>query len=99
MSFIRRPMVTFRNSVGSQVAFTSSNLCLPLDAVRSTLEALQDQEYVLGFATGRTFREAMYPLRCMGYAAILTKAHIATYDYIERAEAALRAPRRSDAAG
>ncbi len=63
---------------------------LPLDKVRFTLEALRRQEYVLGFATGRTYQEAMYPLAMYGLRRYFDEEHIATYDYVEQAEAVLR---------
>lgn len=63
---------------------------LPLDKVRFTLEALRRQEYVLGFATGRTYQEAMYPLAMYGLHCYFDEEHSATYDYVERAEAVLR---------
>ncbi|TMD67066.1 MAG: hypothetical protein E6I91_07930 [Chloroflexi bacterium] len=64
---------------------------LPLEVVRSTLETLQRQDYVVGFATGRTSQEALYPLEMYGLRRYFDEEHIATYDDVERAEAVLRA--------
>ncbi|HCP73759.1 MAG TPA: hypothetical protein DIU08_03860, partial [Ktedonobacter sp.] len=63
---------------------------LSLDKVRFTLEKLRRQEYVLGFATGRTYQEAIYPLAMYGLRHYFDEEHSATYDYVERAEAVLR---------
>ena len=64
---------------------------LPLEAVQLTLETLQSQGYLLGFATGRTQQEALYPLEMYGLHRYFDEEHSATYDDIERAEAVLRA--------
>ncbi len=64
---------------------------LPLESVRLTLETLQRQGYLLGFATGRTHQEALYPLEMYGLRRYFDEEHSATYDDVERAEAVLRA--------
>ncbi|MFL5695595.1 MAG: HAD family hydrolase [Ktedonobacteraceae bacterium] len=63
---------------------------LPPEEIGATLEALSEQGYVLGFATGRTYQEAAYPLKMYGLLRYFDEQHIATYDNIERAEAELR---------
>jgi len=63
---------------------------LPPEEIGTTLEALSQQGYVLGFATGRTYQEAAYPLKMYGLLRYFDEQHIATYDNIERAEAELR---------
>ncbi len=63
---------------------------LPLEQVRATLETLRQQGYVLGFATGRTYQEAVYPLDKYGLLGYFDEQRISTYDYVERAEAELR---------
>lgn len=64
---------------------------LPTELVRTTLETLHQQGYVLGFATGRSLREAETPLKMQGLLSFFAEAHISTYDYVEHAEAELRA--------
>jgi phosphoglycolate phosphatase-like HAD superfamily hydrolase len=64
---------------------------LPAELLRTTLETLRQQGYVLGFATGRSWREAETPLEMQGLLSFFAEAHISTYDYVERAEAELRA--------
>jgi phosphoglycolate phosphatase-like HAD superfamily hydrolase len=64
---------------------------LPLEKVRKTLATLQEQGYSLGCASGRTYQEASYPLKAYGLWNYFSEEHIATYDYVERAEAVLRA--------
>ncbi len=64
---------------------------LPIEAVRPALETLQIQGYLLGFATGRTHQEALYPLEMYGLRRYFDEEHISTYDDVERAEAVLRA--------
>jgi len=64
---------------------------LPKTSVRATLETLRQQCYVLGFATGRSLMEAEVPLKVQGLLSYFDEAHISTYDYVERAEARLRA--------
>jgi phosphoglycolate phosphatase-like HAD superfamily hydrolase len=64
---------------------------LPLEQIRATLETLRKQGYVLGFATGRVWQEAAYPLNMYGLFEYFDEQHISTYDDVERAEAALRA--------
>ena len=63
---------------------------LPLDSVRSTLETLRQQDYILGFATGRTYREATYPLKLYGLFPYFDDRHLSAYDYVEQAELELR---------
>jgi len=64
---------------------------LPPEQIRATLKKLNQQGYVLGFATGRTYQEAAYPLKMYGLLRYFDEQHSATYDYVERAEAELRA--------
>ena len=64
---------------------------LSSEQIRATLKKLNQQGYVLGFATGRTFQEAAYPLKMYGLLRYFDEQHSATYDYVERAEAELRA--------
>ncbi len=64
---------------------------LPVGQIRSTLESLRQHGYVLGFATGRVHQEAVYPLKMYGLLEYFDEQHISTYDYVERAEAWLRA--------
>lgn len=63
---------------------------LPLEKVRKTLATLQEQGYIMGCASGRTYQEASYPLKAYGLWNYFSEEHIATYDYVERAEAMLR---------
>lgn len=63
---------------------------LPLDQIRKTLDTLCDQGYALGFATGRVYSEAKYPLKMYGLFEYFQEQHISTYDDVERAEAELR---------
>ena len=63
---------------------------LPLEQIRTSLEVLRAQGYVLGFATGRVYREATYPLKMYGLLEYFNAQHISTYDDVEHAEAALR---------
>src|SRR6266436_1859996 len=64
---------------------------LPVEQIRSTLESLRQHGYVLGFATGRVHQEAVYPLKMYGLLEYFDEQHISTYDYVEHAEAWLRA--------
>jgi len=64
---------------------------LPIEQIRATLETLRRQEYTLGFATGRVYQEAAYPLRMYDLLDYFDERHISTYDAVERAEAQLRA--------
>ena len=64
---------------------------LPVEEIRSTLESLRQHGYVLGFATGRVYQEAVYPLKMYGLLEYFDEQRISTYDYVERAEAWLRA--------
>ena len=63
---------------------------LPSDTVRSTLKTLHKQGYILGFATGRTYREAVYPLKQYGLFEYFAEQHLSAYDYVEQAEGILR---------
>ncbi len=63
---------------------------LTSDSVRATLEMLRQQGYVMGFATGRTLREAIYPLKTYGLLAYFDEQHFSAYDYVEQAEVELR---------
>ena len=64
---------------------------LPVEQIRSALDSLRQQGYVLGFATGRVHQEAVYPLKMYGLLEYFDEQHISTYDHVERAEARLRA--------
>ena len=64
---------------------------LPIEQIRSTLESLRQHGYVLGFATGRVHQEAVYPLKMYGLLEYFDEQRISTYDYVEHAEAWLRA--------
>ena len=64
---------------------------LPIEQIRATLETLRQQQYTPGFATGRVYQEAAYPLRMYGLLDYFDERHISTYDAVERAEAQLRA--------
>jgi phosphoglycolate phosphatase-like HAD superfamily hydrolase len=64
---------------------------LPVEQIRGTLESLRQHGYVLGFATGRVHQEAVYPLKMYGLLEYFDEQRISTYDYVERAEAWLRA--------
>jgi len=63
---------------------------LPLEQIRTTLETLRQQGYILGFATGRVRQEAVYPLKMCGLLECFDDQHISTYDDVEHAEAELR---------
>ena len=63
---------------------------LPLEQIRASLETLREQGYVMGFATGRIYQEASYPLKMYGLLEYFDNQHISTYDDVERAEAELR---------
>jgi phosphoglycolate phosphatase-like HAD superfamily hydrolase len=63
---------------------------LPLGHIHDTLETLRKQGYVLGFATGRVFQEAVYPLKMYRLLEYFDEQHLSTYDDVERAEAKLR---------
>lgn len=64
---------------------------LPLEQIRATLDTLHKQGYILGFATGRVWQEAVYPLNLYGLLEYFDEQHISTYDDVERAEVPLRA--------
>jgi phosphoglycolate phosphatase-like HAD superfamily hydrolase len=63
---------------------------LPLEQIRTSLETLRKQGYVLGFATGRVWQEAAYPLKMYGLLEYFDEQHLSTYDDVECAEAELR---------
>ena len=63
---------------------------LPIVHIRAALEKLRTQGYMLGFATGRVYKEATYPLKTYGLLEYFIEQHISTYDDVEHAEAALR---------
>jgi phosphoglycolate phosphatase-like HAD superfamily hydrolase len=63
---------------------------LPLDQMHKTLDTLRSQNYALGFATGRVYSEAVYPLKMYGLFEYFQEQHISTYDDVEQAEAELR---------
>jgi phosphoglycolate phosphatase-like HAD superfamily hydrolase len=63
---------------------------LPLERIRNSLEMLRAQGYLLGFATGRVYMEATYPLKTYGLLKYFNEQHISTYDDVELAEAGLR---------
>jgi phosphoglycolate phosphatase-like HAD superfamily hydrolase len=63
---------------------------LPLEQIRASLETLREQGYVMGFATGRVYQEAAYPLKMYGLLEYFDEQHISTYNDVERAEAELR---------
>ena len=63
---------------------------LPLEQIRNSLETLRAQGYMLGFATGRVYKEATYPLKMYGLLEYFNEQHISTYDDVEHAEAELR---------
>ena len=63
---------------------------LPLEQIRASLEKLHALGYLIGFATGRVYKEATYPLKMYGLLDYFSEQHISTYDDVERAEARLR---------
>jgi phosphoglycolate phosphatase-like HAD superfamily hydrolase len=63
---------------------------LPIEKIHDTLETLHERGYVLGFATGRVWQEAAYPLNMYGLLEFFDQAHLSTYDDVERVEAELR---------
>lgn len=66
---------------------------LPLEDIYNTLEILRAQGNMLGFATGRVYMEAIYPLKMYGLLQFFNEHQISTYDDIESAEAGLRKQR------
>src|SRR5258708_4764086 len=62
-----------------------------VEQIRASLATLRQQGYVPGFATGRVYQEAVYPLKMYGFLEYCDERHISTYAYVERAEAELRA--------
>ena len=63
---------------------------LPSEQERATLQTLLEQDYTLGFATGRVRQEAEYPLKMYNLLSYFDNQHISTYDYVEQAESTLR---------
>lgn len=63
---------------------------LPLEEEKATLQTLIEQDYILGFATGRVRQEANYPLKMYHLLSYFDDRHISTYDDVERAESVLR---------
>ncbi|MHB8600955.1 MAG: HAD family hydrolase [Ktedonobacteraceae bacterium] len=63
---------------------------LPSEQERATLQTLLEQDYTLGFATGRVRQEAEYPLKMYNLLSYFDDQHISTYDDVERAESVLR---------
>ena len=59
---------------------------LPVEQLRSTLEQLQQQGYMLGIATGRPGQEALVPLENYGLLSYFDSQHITTHAEIARAE-------------
>ncbi len=63
---------------------------LPVEQESAALKTLIEQDYILGFATGRVRQEAEYPLRMYGLLAYFDERHSTAYDDVERAETKLR---------
>ncbi|MGZ3608516.1 MAG: HAD family hydrolase, partial [Ktedonobacteraceae bacterium] len=63
---------------------------LPLEQIHASLEILHARGYMLGFATGRVYQEATYPLKMYGLLEYFNEQHISTYDDVEHAEVELR---------
>ncbi|GHO90994.1 hypothetical protein KSF_010420 [Reticulibacter mediterranei] len=63
---------------------------LPLEQIRTSLEALQAQGYMLGVATGRPGQEAILPLKNYGLLHYFAERHIVTDAEVARAEARMR---------
>jgi phosphoglycolate phosphatase-like HAD superfamily hydrolase len=63
---------------------------LPLEQIRTSLEALQAQGYTLGVATGRPGQEAILPLKNYGLLHYFAEEHIVTDAEVARAEARMR---------
>lgn len=64
---------------------------LPVEQMRTALEGLRAQGYILGIATGRPRQEGLLPLKNYGLLHLFDERHISTHDEIARAEAGLRA--------
>lgn len=62
-------------------------LLLPVEQIRTTLEALHQQGYTLGIATGRPGQEALIPLKNYGLLAYFDQQHVTTHAEIAKAEA------------
>ncbi len=54
------------------------------------MQTLREQDYTLGFATGRVRQEAEYPLKMYDLLSYFDDQHISTYDNVEQAEHVLR---------
>lgn len=63
---------------------------LPLADIRAALEALHEQGYMLGVATGRPGPEAILPLKNYGLLRYFAEEHIVTDAEVVRAEARMR---------
>lgn len=63
---------------------------LPVEQIRTSLEALQLQGFTLGIATGRPGYEAIEPLKNYGLLSYFDERHIITDAEVSRAEARLR---------
>jgi len=63
---------------------------LPVEQIRASLEALQQQGFTLGIATGRPGYEAIEPLKNYGLLSYFDERHIITDAEVARAEARLR---------
>ena len=64
---------------------------LPVEKLRATLAALQQQGYTLGIATGRPGQETRVPLANYGLLSYFDERHITTHSEIAQAEAEQRA--------
>ncbi len=64
---------------------------LPVERLRTMLEELQQQGYMLGIATGRPGQEARVPLENYGLLAYFDTQHITTHAEIANAEAEFKA--------
>ncbi len=75
---------------GKPGCISYEKLLLPLEQIRTSLETLRAQGFLMGFATGRVYKEAIYPLKMYGLLEYFDEQHISTYDDVEHAEAELR---------
>ncbi|GAC1642585.1 MAG: hypothetical protein NVS4B12_05960 [Ktedonobacteraceae bacterium] len=64
-------------------------LLLPVEQIRTTLEALHLQGCTLGIATGRPEQEALIPLKNYDLLSYFDRQHVTTHAEIAKAEAAL----------
>lgn len=76
---------------GKPGCLSFEELLLPAEDIRGILEALKQQGYIFGIATGRARQEALSPLRHNGLLDYFDPEHISTYDDVEVAESELRA--------